>query len=91
MIRDRVIEDTRIQCRIQGPDSVTYESAYKLTIAMETASKDVLDLQKRAATTNVTNARYSIYLLNVVFVGKKCSGLLMITNDYQQLKTFTNV
>ena len=50
MIRDRLvcgIKDPRIQRRLlQEPDSLTYESAYKLAIAMETASKDVLDLQK---------------------------------------------
>ena len=49
MIRDHLvcgINDPRIQRRLlQEPDSLTYGNAYKLAIAMETASKDALDLQ----------------------------------------------
>lgn len=38
--------DPRIQRRLlQEPDSLTYGNAYKLSTAMETASKDALDLQ----------------------------------------------
>ena len=43
MIRDRLvcgINDPRIQRRLfQEPDSLTYGNAYKLAIAMETASR----------------------------------------------------
>ena len=50
MIRDRLvcgITDPRIQYRLlQEPDTLTYNNTYKLAIALETASKDVLDLQK---------------------------------------------
>ncbi len=53
MICDRLvcgINDQRIQRRLRQEPDLTYQGAYKFAIAMETASKDVKDLQKPSTT-----------------------------------------
>jgi hypothetical protein len=54
MIRDRIvcgINDSRIQSRLLQEKALTYQMAFDTAQAMESASKDISDLQKKVAPT----------------------------------------
>lgn len=53
MLRDRLvcgINDDRIQIRLLSEPNLTFENAFKLAQAMESANRNALDLQTRGAT-----------------------------------------